>query len=70
MTIGSARVGVVPIKPAVIPGRRAGSGEPGIQTASPTAPQPGFRVRAKEGARPGMMGWTAPDGIIVPDWSL
>jgi hypothetical protein len=30
----------------VIPGRRV-SGEPGIQTASPAAPQPGFRVRAK-----------------------
>jgi hypothetical protein len=30
----------------VIPGRR-GSGEPGIQTASPPEPQPGFRVRAK-----------------------
>ena len=28
--------------------------EPGIQTASPTTSQPGFRVRAKEGTRPGM----------------
>ena len=44
------------LHPSVIPGR-CGSIEPGISR---------FRVRAS--ARPGMMVWTAPDGISVPDW--
>ncbi len=40
------RNGLVAARPGlVIPGRRA-SGEPGIQTAFPLAPLPGFRVRA------------------------
>jgi hypothetical protein len=50
---GAALCGGAPNIYAVIPGRR-GSGEPGIHTTSPLAPPPGFRVRAKEDARPGM----------------
>ena len=51
------------LPPLVIPGRAEGANPESITTAA----EYGFRAHALR-ACPGMMGWTAPDGIIVPDW--
>lgn len=50
-----------------IEGRRAGCHQR-LRFGSSNEPETIGQAASAPTARPGMMGWTAPDGIMVPDW--